>query len=207
MPDYTEAENHLRSACSTLRPVIERVGPCTLAPDPDLFNVLVCSVVSQLISTAAAKTITARLVKALKGPITPGRVAKRQPEELRACGLSNAKVKSIVYLAEHFRTNKHFLRELTAADDIAARQMLLPLPGIGPWTVDMALMFGLARPDVLPVGDLGLRAGVRDLFDLPELPDGKSLTKLAEPWQPHRTVATWYVWRSRGWVPQSEASA
>ena len=203
MTVHLDAEKHLVAACPRLGPVVANVGPCTLVSDPDLFGVLVRSVVSQLISTAAAKTITGRLLAALKGPITPGRVAKRTHEELRACGLSNAKVKSILNLAEHFRTNKHFLRDVTAADNDAARKLLLPLPGIGPWTVDMALMFGLGRMDVLPVGDLGLRAGVRDLFGLPDLPDAKSLLAITAPWQPYRTVATWYIWRSRGWVPQS----
>jgi len=192
---HREAEDHLKKSCPTLRPVIERVGPCGLEPDANLFGVLVRAIVSQLISTAAARTITARLLKVLKGPITPGRVLKREPEELRACGLSNAKVKAIRHLAEHFQTNKSFAKDIAASDDAAARELLLPLPGIGPWTVEMTLMFGLVRPDVLPVGDLGLRAGVRELFNLPDLPDAKALQTLAEPWRPYRTVATWYVWK------------
>lgn len=189
------AELHLQKACPTLRPVIERVGPCGLEPDANLFGVLVRAIVSQLISTAAARTITARLLKVLKGPITPGRVLKREPEDLRACGLSNAKVKAIRHLAEHFQSNKSFAKDIADADDETARALLLPLPGIGPWTVEMTLMFGLVRPDVLPVGDLGLRAGVRELFNLADLPDTKKLNELADPWRPYRTVATWYVWR------------
>jgi DNA-3-methyladenine glycosylase II len=81
--------------------------------------------------------------------------------------------------------------------------MLLPVRGIGPWTAEMFLIFSLGRQDVLPVIDLGLRAGVQKQYELDELPSKAVLTELAEPWRPYRSVATWYIWRTFGNVPQS----
>ena len=80
---------------------------------------------------------------------------------------------------------------------------VLPLYGVGPWTVDMLLIFSISRLDVWPVGDFAIRAGVRDLFGLKEVPGPKELETMAEPWRPYRSVAAWYIWRSRGFVPQS----
>jgi DNA-3-methyladenine glycosylase II len=87
--------------------------------------------------------------------------------------------------------------------DEAAIETLLPIRGVGVWTAQMFLIFCLGRPDVLPTADYGFQAGVRDVFGLAELPKAKVLEELAEPWRPHRTAATWYFWRSRGFAPQS----
>ena len=88
--------------------------------------------------------------------------------------------------------------------DAEAITCLTEVRGIGVWTAEMYLIFSLGRLDVLPVGDLGLRAGVQQCYELAELPGKKQLTELAAPWQPYRSIATWYMWRSRGGVPQSE---
>lgn len=199
------AEAHLSSNSPDFAGLIRHIGPCTFAPDPDLFAVLMRAVIAQLISTAAAKSITLKFQAALKGKVTPARVATLTAEQLKACGISGAKQKTVHGLAAHFRGTRGLTKKLVAATDDDVRRMLLPLYGVGPWTVDMLLMFGLGRPDVLPVGDLGLRAGARDLFGLAELPDPPTLTMLAEPWRPYRAVATWFLWRRRGWVPQSGA--
>lgn len=197
------AERHLAAVGEPFPQLIDHVGPCTLTPEPDLFRELVRAMIAQLISTAAARSIFGRLEAKLKGKITPTGIGKLTDDDFQACGIRGGKLRSIRELAEHFRTNRNFARTIQNAEDEEVRQLLLPLRGVGPWTVDMILMFGLARPDVLPVGDLGLRAGVRDLYGLPELPKPKELHTLAEPWRPYRTIATWYIWRSRGGVPQS----
>jgi DNA-3-methyladenine glycosylase II len=197
------AEAHLGTACPRLAQVIARVGPCTLEPTTQLFPAIVRAVVAQLISTAAAKTITARVTAAVSGKLTPARILATPDEQLRDCGLSGAKLRSLKATAELFASTRGLNAKLLAATDDEVRATLLPLPGIGPWTLDMLMMFSLARPDVLPVGDFGIRAGVKDLFRLKALPDAAKLTKLTRHWQPYRTVACWYVWRTRGWVPQS----
>lgn len=201
---HARAQRHLAKTSPTFRDLIRRVGPCTLEPSADSYAVLVGSIISQQIATKAAKAITKRLFdKAAPHPLTPDLVAALSDEELRACGLSATKQRYVKALTEHVRTNAGFLEGLVEATDQEVTAALIPIPGIGPWTVEMFLMFGLGRPDVLPVKDLGLQMAVRDLFELGELPKPAKLTELAEPWRPYRTVATWYMWRSRGFVPQS----
>jgi DNA-3-methyladenine glycosylase II len=197
------AEAHLSAASPVFAAVIARVGPCTLTPNPDVFRVLVGSLIAQFISTAAAKAIQGRLEARLKGNVTPRRLLNLTDADLKACGISGGKAKSIRGVAERFAGNRGFAGELATADDLAARALLLPLYGVGPWTVDMLLIFAMARLDVWPVGDLGVRAGVRDLFGTADLPKPAEMEKLARPWRPYRSVAAWYLWRSRGFVPQS----
>lgn len=209
MPDafaavLRSAEKHLSKKVPEFGPVVAQIGRCTLTPDTDVFAVMVGAIVAQLISTAAARTIRSRVLTAAKGRVTPTNITRLSEAELRACGLSGAKARAILELASHFRGSRGFARKLFSADDDEARRMLLPLRGIGPWTVDMILMFSLGRTDVLPVGDFGLRSAVRDVYRLPDLPHATELRALAEPWRPYRSIATWYLWKSRGWVPQSE---
>lgn len=196
------AEAHLAGVSPAFAGLIAKVGPCTLVPETDVFRVVVRAIVAQLISTAAAKTISARLDAAVNGKLTPAAVLKLADADFQSCGISGGKRRAIRGLAERFQVSRTFRRRVLAADDAGVRELLLPIPGIGPWTVDMVLVFGLGRPDVLPVGDLGLRSGVRDLFGLPALPTAAELTALAEPWRPYRTIATWYVWRAKGWTPE-----
>jgi DNA-3-methyladenine glycosylase II len=193
------AEAHLSAACPLLAPWVERIGPCTLEPTTDVFAALVRAVIAQLISTAAAKSISGRLYAALNNRVTPARLLALTDEQLKACGISGGKAASLRGIAQAFAATRGLNRRLLEAEDDTVRDILLPLKGVGPWTVDMLLMFSLGRPDVLPVGDLGVRAGVKDLFRLRQLPDAKKLTRLTEHWRPYRTVASWYLWRTRGW--------
>jgi DNA-3-methyladenine glycosylase II len=114
---------------------------------------------------------------------------------LRGAGLSGAKVAAIKDLAQHVVDKKLVPARLPAASDDEIAAMLLPVRGIGRWSVDMFLMFALARPDVLPVGDLGIRKGMQRHFRLRKLPEAAKMTKLAAPWRPYRSVAAWYMWR------------
>jgi DNA-3-methyladenine glycosylase II len=192
-----QGEAHLMQVEPRFEALIARHGSCSLVPDADLFRCAVRSVVAQLISTAAARTISGRVESLVKNQITPARLAKLSDEELRACGLSRAKVKTIRGLIEHFQANRGLSAKLAQAPDHEVRASLLSLHGIGPWTVDMLLIFSLGRTDVWPVGDLGLRAAVQELFRMKALPDAARLTKLSRKWQPYRTIATWHLWRSR----------
>jgi DNA-3-methyladenine glycosylase II len=191
------AEAHLSASSPVLADLIERVGPCTLAPNPDVYRVLTGSLIAQFISTAAARSIQGRLVAKLGGRVNPTRVLALSDADLKECGISGGKAKSVRAVAAHFQVTRGFGKKLTAADDATARELLLPLLGVGPWTVDMLLIFSLSRLDVWPVGDLGVRAGVRDVFGLAEMPSVKEMETHGEPWKPYRTVAAWYMWRSR----------
>ncbi|HXG11062.1 MAG TPA: DNA-3-methyladenine glycosylase [Gemmataceae bacterium] len=205
-PDtFLKAQRHLARRDRVLQRLIATVGPCTLWPNPDRFGLLVRSIISQQISTRAAEAIYARLEDTLgKKGITPDAVLALPEEALRAAGLSSAKARSLRDLAAKVHSKVVPLDDLHKADDEEVIAALLPVRGIGRWTAQMFLIFSLGRLDVLPVDDFGLRSGIRQQYGLKELPDRRKVQELAEPWRPYRTVATWYLWRSLGAVPQSE---
>jgi DNA-3-methyladenine glycosylase II len=188
-----------------LKALIAHVGPCTLRAHPHAFRVLASSIVSQQISTKAAESISKR-VRALcgRGGVRPKRLAELTDEALRGAGLSGNKLLSMRSLSQFFLDNPALVRRLKSMPDEDVIEALLPIRGVGVWTAQMFLIFCLGRPDVLPTADYGFQAGVRDVYCLPELPKAKALEILAEPWRPYRTVATWYFWKSRGFVPQSD---
>jgi DNA-3-methyladenine glycosylase II len=201
---YQKARRHLSRRDPRLKQLISTIGPCTLQCNPDGFVSLVRSIVSQQISTKAARAIAGRLQEALgRSGITPRGILRLSDEAMRAVGLSASKVKSIRDLAEKVRSKELPLSALHAMEDEEVIAKLIPVRGIGRWTAEMYLIFSLGRLDVLPVDDLGLRAGVQRLYELEELPIKKHISDLAEPWRPYRSIATWYFWRSLGTVPQS----
>lgn len=199
---FQRAWRHLARRDPVLRRLLKDIGPCTLAFNPDRFGMLVRSIVSQQISTKAARAIHGRLHEAL-GSITPTAVRKTSDEVLRAAGLSMAKRLALRDLAEKVHCQEVPLDDLHDLEDEEVIARLVPVRGIGRWTAQMFLIFSLGRLDVLPVDDLGLRVGAQRHYGLPERPGRKELLELAEPWRPYRTVATWYFWRSFGAVPQS----
>jgi DNA-3-methyladenine glycosylase II len=202
--DPTRARRHLARRDPVLKQLMGTVGPCTLRHEPDGFAALVRSIISQQISTRAAATIHGRLLEALgKEGLLPPVLLALSDEQMRSAGLSASKVRSLRDLAEKVHTEVVPLERLGELTDEEVIETLLPVRGIGRWTAQMFLIFSLGRPDVLPVDDLGLRAGVQQVYELGELPDRTALTEMAEPWRPYRSVATWYFWRSRGGVPQS----
>jgi DNA-3-methyladenine glycosylase II len=204
-PEFARAKRHLARRDPVLKRVVAAVGPCTLWFQPDPFVALVRAIVAQQISTKAANSIRARLEEALApAGLVPAAVLAASEEALRGAGLSAAKARSLRDLAEHVHDGRlplAALHELTDEDVIAH---LIPVRGIGRWTAQMFLIFSLGRLDVLPVADLGLRVGVQRQYNLPEPPDKEALERLAEPWRPYRSIATWYFWRSLGFVPQSD---
>ncbi|HKB01621.1 MAG TPA: DNA-3-methyladenine glycosylase [Gemmataceae bacterium] len=208
MPNHTpfaEAGRRLARLDPRLKALIKHVGPCTLRPRPDAFRILASSIVSQQISIKAAASISGR-VRGLcgRGGVRPNRIAELPDEALRAAGLSNNKLLSMRSLSQFFLDNGSVVRRLKSMPDEDVIEALLPIRGVGVWTAQMFLIFCLGRPDVLPTADYGFQAGVRDVYGLEELPKAKALETLAEPWRPLRTVATWYFWKSRGFVPQSD---
>jgi DNA-3-methyladenine glycosylase II len=205
--DFRKARRLLMRRDPALGKVVKAVGPCTLQPFPDPFLVLVRSIISQMISTKAAAAVFARLERALGAAgVTPAGVEAAAEEVLRGAGLSRTKAHALADLAARARNGALPLADLPRMTDEEVMAHLLPVHGVGKWTAEMFLIFALGRLDVLPVDDLGLRAGVRDTYGLTQLPGAKELRERGEAWRPYRTVATWYFWRSRGFVPQSEDS-
>lgn len=197
---WTEAETHLKRVDPKMADLIDRLGPCTLRPRRDYFVVLCKSIFSQQISTTVAATLFARFADLfpMRRP-TPGLVLQaldgQDESVLKHCGLSRQKAAYLRDLATHFANGTAPTKRFSRMDDEAIIDALVAVKGIGRWTAEMFLMFTLNRPDVLPVDDLGLRQGVREMYELPERPTAKELTALGEPWRPWRSIATWYVWR------------
>lgn len=201
---FHNAQHHLGKQDRVLKRLVADLGPCTLTYNADGFSVLARAIVSQQISSKAAKAISGRLQATLgRAGICPAAIRRAKDEKLRAAGLSASKVLSLRDLAEHCHAGAIDFQELPALDDEEVIARLIPVRGIGRWTAEMFLMFSLGRPDVLPLADYGLRAGVRKNYQLADIPGKQELLDLAEPWRPYRSIATWYIWRSLGNVPQS----
>jgi DNA-3-methyladenine glycosylase II len=195
--DWGPAMRHLRTVDQKLAPVIERHGAPAITPTTDAVRSLARAIVSQQLSSKAADTIWRRLLALYPGTRFPGpaQILATEDSALRGAGLSGAKAAALKDLARHVVEKKLVPARLPAATDDEIAQMLLPVRGIGPWSVDMFLLFALARPDVLPVGDLGIRKGMQRHFGLRKLPEADKMTRLAAPWRPYRSVAAWYMWR------------
>jgi DNA-3-methyladenine glycosylase II len=199
-----KARRSLMRRDAVLKEVIRRVGPCTLQPIGNEFHILVRSIVSQLISTKAAITISGR-VEAAAGAtgLTPEGIAAVSEATLRGCGLSRNKALAMHDLARRALNGDLPLTAFPNMSDDEVIAKLVEVRGIGRWTAEMYLIFALGRLDVLPVDDFGFRAGVKESFGLAEMPARAALHALGEKWRPYRSIATWYFWRSRGGVPQS----
>lgn len=196
--DYTKARRLLTKRDPVIGALIKRHGPCGLADaqHEDAFVALVHAIVSQQLSTKAAATIAGRFDALFDGRPNPSAVARVQDEQLRAVGLSTQKVRYIRDLCQRITDGSLPVQTLNELHDEDVIQSLTQVKGIGRWTAEMFLMFVLNRPDVLPVDDLGLREAVKRAYKLKDRPKAAELRAIAEKWQPHRTVATWYLWRS-----------
>jgi DNA-3-methyladenine glycosylase II len=195
------ALKHLRDADPILAEIIKSVGKLGNASDgrpSDHYGALVRAIVGQQLSTKAARSIFARLTTRFDGRTpTPQEVLADEPEELRAAaGLSRAKVGFLRSLAEHVLAGELELERLDELPDELVIEELVAVKGIGLWSAHMFLMFHLHRPDILPVGDLGIRRAIERAYDLDALPSPAAMAEISEPWRPHRTLACRYLWRS-----------
>jgi DNA-3-methyladenine glycosylase II len=199
MPD---ALTQLRKSDPVMRRLVDEHGPLDdeerrrgrpLEP----YGALVRSIVGQQLSTKAARSIYDRLTAMFGGRTpTPAELLAADPEEVRSVGLSRPKVGYLRSLAEHVDSGELALDRLTELPDDEVSEQLTAVKGLGQWTADMFLIFHLGRPDVLPVGDLGIRRAVEREYGLKELPDAARLLELGEPWRPQRSLASLYLWRS-----------
>ncbi|MBL4623463.1 MAG: DNA-3-methyladenine glycosylase 2 family protein [Immundisolibacteraceae bacterium] len=193
-----KAEIHLSEADPQLGQLIHDLGPCPLANyvmDP--FDSLVWTVIGQQISSAAAASITARLREIAGGGIfTPTALDQLDTETLRSAGLTRNKTRTLQEISTKIIDGDLDMTALNSATDDEVMQRLCQYYGIGPWTVEMLLMFGLGRIDVFSGGDLALRKAIGLLYEHDSPPDAAESNKIAQRWAPYRTVASWYLWRT-----------
>jgi DNA-3-methyladenine glycosylase II len=205
-PHYWDAAPRALAAQDVvLARLIDAIPGLHLTTRGDPFTTLARAIVGQQISVKAAQTIWARLAKACgggeRGPLDPLIVQRRRIATLRACGLSERKAEYIRDLARHFASARLDPRAWPALDDEALIGALVDVKGIGRWTAEMFLMFHEMRANVLPVDDIGLQKAVAIHYFDGERPTLAQLRGLAEQWQPYRSVATWYLWRSLDPIP------
>ena len=204
--NYTKARRLLARRDPILRDLMRRHGPCGLAGSQhtDPFQALVHAIIAQQLSTKAAATIAARVDALLDGLPMPARVAALSDAQLRSAGLSGQKVSYLRDLCDRIADGSLPLDTLDCMLDEEVIAALTRVKGIGRWTAEMFLMFRLHRPDVLPVGDLGILKAVQRAYRLRTLPSPIRLLRLGESWRPYRTVACWYLWASLHNVPVQE---
>lgn len=166
-----------------------------------LFESLVSIVISQQLGVAAADSIFGRVKKVCKGRITPDSVLKTSEKAFRGAGLSGAKIKTIKTIATEVKKGRLHLLSLKKIPEPEAAEALLSIWGLGPWSVEMFMMFGLGRSDVFSAGDLGLVRAMEMIYNLPRNSPPTSLLSIAEKWSPHRTYASLLLWKLRDTRP------
>lgn len=188
--------NHLRKD-RKLAKVIDLVGEFNLSLTKNPYESLVEAIITQQLSAKAADSISARF-RAIYGKFPkPADVIGTSDAKLRKAGLSYMKVSYIKDLSKKVESKEIRLAYMKNLSDEEVVVQLTQVKGIGRWTAEMFLIFSLGRLDVLPVGDLGLRKGIKNLYSLEELPEKEQIERIAEKWRPYRSVATWYLWRSQ----------
>lgn len=195
--DRERGVRHLRRADPVMRRIVDAVGPCGLRPGArgTHFTTLARAIVGQQLSGKAAETIWRRFCELHENPrsIRPDDVLALDDAEIRATGISTAKTASIKDLAQKVVDGDVRLARIGRLPDPDIVDELVRVRGVGRWTAEMFLVFRLGRPDVWPTGDLGIRNAVRRHYGVE---DGEGLDRVAEPWRPWRSVASWYLWRS-----------
>lgn len=203
------AHKHLSSRDPVMRLLIREHGQCGLVPETrrSPFQSLVQAVAHQQLHGTAANSILARFRKLFPGRKFPRAedLAGVTDKEIRACGFSFAKIKAIRDIAEKTLSGVvPSSREIVALTDDEIILRLTQVCGVGRWTVEMLLIFQLGRHDVLPVHDFGVRSGFRHAYKRRELPTPKEILAHGEIWRPHRTTASWYLWRAADAMKKKE---
>ena len=176
--------------------IIEAVGAYKLVVDPIPFRMLLRSITGQQLSVAAARTIWARFLTVNRSRrVSPASVARISDDELRSAGISRAKIQSLRAIQHSFACRTVTVAKLRRLSDDDVRSSLVKLRGVGPWTADMFLMFGLGRLDIFPVGDLGIANAIGQFYGTGPKANKTFMLKVAEPWKPYRTIASWYCWQ------------
>jgi len=196
--DSAKARRVLARRDPVIRDLIRRFGECGLAraQRTDAFRALLRAIIGQQLSTRAAATIDARVAALFDGRPTAAAIAATPDDTLRAAGISPQKLGYIRDLCARTLDGSLALEKLSSLPDEDVIAALTSVKGIGRWTAEMFLMFRLHRPDVLPVGDLGLVKAVQRAYRLRLAPTPARLTRLGENWRPYRSVACWYLWAS-----------
>lgn len=191
-----KALNHLKKSDPVLRAIIASVGPCRMEYSSPEFSSLAEAILYQQLNGKAAATIYKRFTALAGEPPTPEGILKLSDEQLRSVGLSKQKSAYLKDLAAKTASGLLDFSRLAELSDDEVIRHLTQVKGIGVWTAHMFLMFSLRRPNILPTGDYGVQMGLKKHYRKRKLPKPKDMEKIARAWEPYRSVACWYMWRS-----------
>jgi len=191
-----KAVNHLKKADPILRVLIERIGPCRMEFGPPEFHSLAEAIVYQQLNGKAAVSIFRRFAAVAGEPLTPAGILKLSEQQMRSVGLSKQKSSYLRDMAERAVSGQLDFSKLDEMSDEEVIKHLTQVKGVGVWTAQMFLMFTLKRPNVLPTGDFGVQSAIKKHYNKRKLPKPAQMEKLAKPWEPYRSIACWYLWKS-----------
>jgi DNA-3-methyladenine glycosylase II len=191
-----KAINHLKKSDPVLRAIIERVGPCRMEFGEPVFHSLAETIVYQQLNGKAAVTIFKRFAALAGEPLTAEGIAKLTVEQMRSVGLSKQKSSYLRDMAERAIRGELSFARLPEMTDEEVIKHLTQVKGVGVWTSHMFLIFTLKRQNILPTGDFGIRMAMKKHYHKRKLPNPGQMEKIARPWEPYRSIACWYLWRS-----------
>jgi DNA-3-methyladenine glycosylase II len=191
-----KAVNHLKKSDPILSAIIERVGPCRMEFGPPEFHSLAEAIVYQQLNGKAAVTIFKRFAALAGDPVTPEGILKLTDAQLRSVGLSKQKSSYLKDMAGRAARSELDFTRLPGMTDDEVIKHLTQVKGVGVWTAHMFLMFTLRRPNVLPTGDYGIQMAIKKHYQKRKMPKPEVMAKIAKSWEPYRSVACWYLWRS-----------
>ena len=190
------AVTHLKKADPVLRAIIERIGPCKMEYGPPEFHSLAEAIVYQQLNGKAAVTIFKRFTDLAGDPVTPAGILKLTAEQMRSVGLSKQKSSYLFDMAHRTQRGELDFARLGEMSDEEVIKHLTQVKGVGVWTAHMFLMFTLRRPNILPVGDFAVQMAIKKLYRKRKMPKPADMEKIARAWEPYRSIACWYLWRS-----------
>jgi DNA-3-methyladenine glycosylase II len=195
---FKKGLGHLKKSDPLLAALIERHGVLSFAPEGEMFQSLVESILTQQLAWAAASAIIGRVKNLYPGGVIEATALYTTPvRKLRKAGVSPQKIRYLKDLSRRVAKGRLDLEVLKEKEDEVLLEALDEVLGIGPWTIHMLQIFTLGRPDILPVDDLGIRKAIQSIYSLPEIPKKDKIEKIAESWHPYCSIASLYLWRHK----------
>lgn len=196
-PDWSLGDKYLRENAPELAPFVDKYSPCPLQarPQADYFSILLTGIISQQLPPDVSQQLLQKLEGLTGKPITPEAILRLTSEEYLAIGLNQQKIAYLYGFAQAVADGKIDMSKFATMTDSQITKQLLTVRGLGQWTIEMFLLLGLCRPDVVPSADYIFKKELQQLLHLPELPKRGMINKVTEPWRPWRSLVVWYLWQ------------
>ena len=196
-PDWSLGDKYLRENAPELAPFVDKYAPCPLQARPlaDYFSILLTGIISQQLPPEVSQQLLQKLEGLTGKPITPEAILRLTSEEYLAIGLNQQKIAYLYGFAHAVADGKIDMSKFATMTDSQITKQLLTVRGLGQWTIEMFLLLGVCRPDVVPSADYIFKKELQQLLHLPELPKRGMINKVTEPWRPWRSLVVWYLWQ------------